>query len=209
MAGVDHTAAMRRWLPLPLITLALTGCSDSPDEPGWEATVYYTAVESFHDGAPVEVRGCPVLECEGGDDLLGVYPEDFVQAVEDEGTGRITSGEQAGQYLNWSYDVGYWLDTEPRNSHGDPLRPYVSAAADPEVLAEGTRLRITDCGDAADVEPEVCEALQDAEWTIEDEFTPGLGGERHIDLYLGEEDQADFTESAWYTTLTNARIDLQ
>ncbi|MFB9659758.1 hypothetical protein ACFQS3_08320 [Glycomyces mayteni] len=200
-----RTAA--RWLPLLLPALALTACTAEEPEAGWEATVYYTAVESFHDGAPVEVTGCPVLECEDGDDLLGAYPEDFVQAVEDEGTGRITSGDRAGEYLNWSYDTGYWLDTEPRNSHGDPLRPFVSAAADPEVLPEGTTLRITDCGDAEDVEAAVCEAIQDAEWTIEDEFTPGLGGDRHIDLYLGEETGPDFTESPWYTTLTNARIE--
>nr|BFF24629.1 hypothetical protein GCM10025732_25940 [Glycomyces mayteni] len=36
---------------------------------------------------------------------------------------------------------------------------------------------------------------------------PGLGGDRHIDLYLGEETGPDFTESPWYTTLTNARIE--
>ncbi|MEU5870423.1 hypothetical protein AB0A73_02565 [Glycomyces sp. NPDC047369] len=187
--------------------VALSGCTAEESEPEWEATVYYTAVESFHDGAPVEVTGCPTIECDGGDDPLGTYPEDFVQAVEDEGTGRITSGDHAGEYLNWSYDTGYWLDTEPRNSHGDPLRPFESAAADPDVLTEGTSFRITDCGDAADVPPEVCDGLQSATWTIEDEFTPGLGGAHHIDLYLGEETTPDFTESTWYTTLTNARID--
>ncbi|WP_197717036.1 RlpA-like double-psi beta-barrel domain-containing protein [Glycomyces terrestris] len=198
---------MRPLIPTALFALALTGCTATEPEPGWEVTVYYTAVESFHDGAPVAVTGCPTIECEGGDDPLGSYPEDFVQAVEDEGTGRITSGEHAGDYLNWSYDTGYWLDTEPRNSHGDPLRPFVSAAADPDVLPEGTRLRIADCGDAEDVTAEVCEELQAADWIIEDEFTPGLGGEHHIDVYLGEEDQADFTETDWYTTLVNARIE--
>lgn len=198
---------MRRLAPLVLAALALTGCTAEESEPGWEVTIYYTAVESFHDGLLVKVTGCPTIECDGGDDPLGIYPEDFVQAVENEGTGRITSGEHAGEYLNWSYDTGYWLDTEPRNSHGDPLRPFVSAAADPDVLAEGTSLRITDCGDAEDVTAEVCDRLQTAEWTIEDEFTPGLGGDHHIDLYLGEETGPDFTDSPWYTTLTNARIE--
>lgn len=200
---------MRPSIAIALTVLALSGCTAEESEPGWEATVYYTAVESFHDGAPVEVTGCPTIECDGGDDPLGTYPEDFVQAVEDEGTGRITSGDHAGEYLNWSYDVGYWLDTAPRNSHGDPLRPFASAAADPDVLAEGTQVRIADCGDAEDVDPEVCERLRSADWTVEDEFTPGLGGDHHIDLYLGEETGPDFTESAWYTTLTNARLETQ
>ncbi len=38
------------------------------------------------------LTGCPELDCEHGDDPLGRYPRDFVGAVRDEGTGRITSG---------------------------------------------------------------------------------------------------------------------
>ena len=38
---------------------------------GWEVTVYYTAVESFHDDETVEVRGCLTIDCTNGDDLLG------------------------------------------------------------------------------------------------------------------------------------------
>lgn len=201
---------MRQGILIAALALAVAGCGEAHTEgaePGWTVTVYYTAVESFHHGETVEVFGCPVLDCEGGEDPLGSYPQDFVQAVADEGTGRITSGEYVGRYLNWSYDVGYWLDTEPRNSFGDPLRPFISAAADPEVLGAGTLLRITECGDAPDVEAAVCEKLRESRWVIEDEFTPGLGGRRHIDVYLGEEDRVDFTQGAWYTTLENAVLE--
>lgn len=188
----------------------LGGCGDKAEpkstaESGWEITVYYTAVESFHDGETVEVTGCPELDCENGDDPLGEYPRDFVKAVKDEGTGRITSGDHEGEYLNWSHGVGYWLDEEARNSHGDALRPYVSAATDAAVLPKGTRVEIVACGDA-DVPDKVCDKLMKPTWTIDDEFTPGLGGEKHLDVYLGEEDREGFTESQWYTTLENAEL---
>ncbi|HEX6869887.1 MAG TPA: hypothetical protein VF163_02210, partial [Micromonosporaceae bacterium] len=90
----------------------------------WQVTVYYTAVESYHTDAAVDVTGCLVLECANGNQSLGRYPQSFVQAVKDEGTGRITSGPQAGRYLNWSYDTGYWLDDAPRDSAGRELIPF-------------------------------------------------------------------------------------
>jgi len=122
-----------RWA-LVLVVLALAGCSPSgggsapspSTDEGWQVTVYYTAVESFHSGPSVPVRGCPVIDCENGNDLLGNFPQSFAKAVKDEGTGRTASG----RYLNWSYDKGYWLDSEPRDSFGKPLKPFVSAAAD-------------------------------------------------------------------------------
>lgn len=192
------------------VLVLLGGCGGDADpeqdaESGWEVTVYYTAVESFHDDEPVEVTGCPELDCENGDDPLGSYPGDFVKAVKDEGTGRITSGEHDGEYLNWSHGVGYWLDSEARNSHGDALRSFTSAATDADVLPRGSRVEIVDCGDA-DVGGEVCEKLMKPTWTIDDEFTPGLGGDKHLDVYLGEEDSDDFTDSPLYTTLENAKL---
>jgi hypothetical protein len=172
---------------------------------GWEITVYYTAVERFHHGAPTPVTGCRQLECANGHDDLGAYPADFVRAVQDEGTGRTTSG----QYLNWSYDVGYWLDSAPRDTDGDRLTPFVSAAADPDVLPDGTRFRIAACGrqeDGSAAPAAVCTAFRNAAWQITDEFTPGLGGAHHIDAYIGPETGPDFTGSAWYLTLTGARL---
>ncbi|MEV6520563.1 hypothetical protein AB0M43_01310 [Longispora sp. NPDC051575] len=175
----------------------------------WTATIYYTAVQSMHTGPAKTVKGCPVLDCSRGDTDLGSYPSDFIQAVKDEGTGRITGGKHAGKYLNWSHDVGYWLDTAPRDSHGGTLVPFVSAAADPNVLARGVRLVLTACGSDESGDPvddKVCARLRQAEWTITDEFTPGLGGSRHIDLYVGEETGPGFTKGPWFITLTKARV---
>jgi hypothetical protein len=183
------------------------GSPAAPVSRGWEITVYYTAVEKFHDGEPEAVTGCRGLDCAHGDDNLGEYPADFVAAVKDEGTGRTADG----RYLNWSHDVGYWLDTAARDTAGDALRPFVSAAADPDVLPRGARFRIVACGHADDgSEPPaaVCAALRRARWTVTDEFTPGLGGHRHLDLYLGEETGPDFTDSPWYLSLTGASLRL-
>ncbi len=43
---------------------------------------------------------------------------------------------------------------------------------------------------------------------ITDEFTTGLGGSRHVDVYIGEETGPGFTDSAWYTTLENAELQI-
>jgi hypothetical protein len=182
-----------------LLLVALSACSSRS---GWTVTVYYTAVASFHGGATERVTGCPRLDCDGGSDDLGTYPATFVQAVRDEGTGRVGDG----RYLNWSVDVGFWLDTAPRDSAGGVLEPWRSAAADADVLAAGTRFTITSCGSGA--APQVCDRLSATEWTVRDEFSPGLGGDRHVDVYIGEETGPDFTESDWYTTLTDATLDL-
>lgn len=182
--------------------LALSSCSGSSSGDGWEVTVYYTAVASFHGGATERVLGCLRLECSKGSDDLGEYPKSFVTAVHDEGTGRIGDG----RYLNWSVDVGYWLDTAPRDSGGGVLEPWRTAAADPDVLKAGKRFTITGCGDAEDVPAAVCDRMRAAQWTVRDEFTPGLGGEKHVDVYIGEETGPGFTESQWYTTLENATL---
>ncbi|MFI7601677.1 hypothetical protein [Actinoplanes sp. NPDC049681] len=172
---------------------------------GWEVTVYYTAVEAYHSGEAETVTGCPRIDCAHGDQDLGAYKSDFVAAVREEGAGR-TAG---GAYLNWSHDVGFWLDTRPRDTGGRALRPFVSAAADPGVLARGTQFRIADCGHADDGSrpaAKVCAALRAARWTVTDEFTPGLGGSKHIDAYIGEETGPDFTSSPWYLTLQGATL---
>ncbi|MBB2947534.1 putative small lipoprotein YifL [Actinoplanes lutulentus] len=210
LAGCGETAGEGRSVEAsetPSMTSTTTTSKKTTIETSedWEITVYYTAVERFHDGDPTAVTGCTVLDCVNGTDDLGTYPADFVQAVEDEGTGQTTSG----QYLNWSYDIGYWLDSTPRTSDGGALTPFVSSAADPSVLPQGTAFTITGCGaqdDGSAPDADVCATLQDAAWRISDEFTPGLGGAKHIDAYIGPETGPDFTDSAWYITLTGATI---
>jgi hypothetical protein len=167
---------------------------------GWTATVYYTAVLEYHSGPAEPVTGCPQLNCTRGHSDLGSYPRDFVEAVKNEGAGKIA----AGKYLNWSSDTGYWLDTAARDTDGRALRPFVSAAADGDVLRAGSTFTILHCG--RDVAAAVCRRLMAARWTITDEFTPGLGGPRHVDLYIGDETGPDFTDSDWYTTLEGATL---
>ncbi|MET9224982.1 hypothetical protein [Lentzea sp. NPDC003310] len=199
-----------RWAwAVPLVVLAGCSSTGSPPPPpvdeGWQVTVYYTAVESFHSGPSAPVRGCPVIDCDDGDDLLGTFPVSFARAVKDEGTGRTADG----RYLNWSHDKGYWLDTEPRDSFGKPLKPFVSAAADG--VRTGSRVKLVSCGqtpEGGNVDFAVCQKLAASSWEITDEFTPGLGGERHVDLYLGEETGPGFTESAWYTTFAKAVLEI-
>lgn len=175
---------------------------------GYEVTVYYTAVESFHTDAPVTVTGCLVRECARGRSMLGSYPASFVTAVRNEGTGRITSGAQAGRYLNWSWDVGYWLDDVAVDSFGGRLVPFSSAAGDG--MARGLRFRLQAPlvdDEGVTLDPSAAARLLAATWTISDEFTPGLGGSRHVDLYIGEEDRASFeTTSPLYTTFHDSSL---
>jgi hypothetical protein len=194
-------AAVAACLAAATAAAGVAGCRGGPPTTGWTATVYYTAVEEYHSGPAVAVTGCPVLDCPDATAPLGSYPADFVTAVRDEGTGRT----RAGRYLNWSHDLGFWLDDAPRDAAGGALVPFESAAADPGVLAAGTRFRVADCG-RAEVDRAVCDRLRAARWTVRDEFTPGLGGDRHVDLYLGEETGPGFTDGPWYTTLEGARL---
>jgi hypothetical protein len=167
--------------------------------------VYYTAVEGFHGGKPTTVTGCSQLECTRGKDNLGTFPASFVTAVKAEGTGRTTRG----RYLNWSHDTGFWLDDAPRDAAGRPLRPFESAAADPSVLPRNTQLTIVTCGhdEGGDQIPTTtCDRLRRAAWIVTDEFTPGLGGDKHVDVYIGEETTTNFTEGPWYVTLLDATL---
>lgn len=171
----------------------------------WHVTVYYTAVEKYHHEASVSVTGCLQQDCSDNQQSLGSYPQGFVDAVKQEGTGRITSGQHAGKFLNWSYDTGYWLDTIPADTNGDRLQPFKSAAADKSILEQGTKFKFKNCGQG-EITGDFCSTLKTAIFEIRDEFTPGLGGKNHIDIYIGEEDQADFENSAKYIDLTNVTL---
>ena len=58
------------------------------------------------------------------------------------------------------------------------------------------------------MDPDVRRKLASSAWEITDEFTPGLGGDRHIDLYPGEETGPQFTESPWCTTFVKAVLEV-
>ncbi|WP_250280639.1 MULTISPECIES: hypothetical protein [unclassified Frankia] len=200
-----------------VLVAGVAACGPEPGRPvgerspgRWEITVYYTAVESYHAGSPLAVRGCPRRDCAFGDDLLGTFPEDFAQAVRDEGTGRITSGPRRGSFLNWSHDTGFWLDDIPADSAGRALVPFRTAAADAGTLPPGTAFLVEDCGreeDGSGIDPDACAALRRGRWEVRDEFTPGLGGPGHVDLYIGEEDRPDFSgTSPRYLTGVGARL---
>jgi len=73
------------------------------------------------------------------------------------------------------------------------------------VLPAGSRFAIVDCGRAA-IHPTVCASLRHARWLVTDQFTPGFGGPRHVDVYIGEETAPDFTASPWYCTLAGATL---
>ncbi|WP_337822194.1 hypothetical protein [Amycolatopsis sp. A1MSW2902] len=176
---------------------------------GWLVTVYYTPVEEFCGGDLATVTGNVSLTEDGGGAHLGDYPSQFVERVMQEGTGRITSGDQAGRYLNWSHNIGYWLDEAPRDAHGRPLRPFCSAAADPDVLRKGTRFRISSPGRRDNGEPpppRVAELLASTTWEIRDEFTPGYGSDKHLDLYIGEQTHSAFESSDMYVTIEGVQI---
>jgi hypothetical protein len=151
-----------------------------------------------------------IRACAFGNKLIGTYPASFIKATKTEGTGRITSGANAGKYLNWSVDVGYWLDTIPSDGYGNALVPFKTAAADAIALPKGTQFRlvaplIQEDGSALDAT--AANRLLAGQWLINDQFTPGLGGALHLDLYIGEEDRTNFTNmSPLYTTLMNTKI---
>lgn len=195
--------------PSPASTPVPATATGSVSAEAYTITVYYTAVESFHTDAAQNVSGCLIRDCSFGNSLSGSYPASFVKATKTEGTGRITSGANAGKYLNWSVDVGYWLDTIPSDGYGGALEPFRTAAADAIALPKGTQFRLVgplvqEDGSALDAGS--AGRFLAATWLINDQFTPGLGGALHLDVYIGEEDRVNFTNSAMYTTLSNVKI---
>lgn len=181
---------------------------DATLENDWRITVYYTAVESFHAGPTEQVVGCPDITCgvDGAD--LGTYSTDFVDTVAEEGTGRLTSGPNAGRYLNWSSTTGYWLDDAPRDAQGGALVPFVSAAASASI-AFGTRFAVVDCGvddqNSAATPAAACDPLRAGAWSVNDRFETASGA-KHVDLYIGEEDQVGFTRSSKIISTVKATL---
>lgn len=199
---------MRSVLGVLAVSMLAVACDSSAldnEWSDWTVGVYYTAVESYYDGPGEIVLGCTDFACTKPNVEIGMLPRDFVAAVRDEGTGRITSGPHAGEYLNWSYDIGFRLDDQPRDANGQVLQPFRSAAA--TGLDPGTRLRLTDCGLVDPADQAVCARLEAAEWTVGDEFTPGLGGPRHLDLYIGEESDDEMFGDREFLILLGAMLE--
>ena len=196
--------------PAPTPTPTPTPTPGSVSSEAYTITVYYTAVESFHTTAAQSVKGCLIRDCAFGNNVIGNYPASFIKATKTEGTGRITTGANAGKYLNWSVDVGYWLDTIPSDGYGGALVPFRTAAADDIALAKGTQFRLVaplKQEDGSALDNASANRLLSATWLINDQFTPGLGGALHLDVYIGEEDRVNFTNtSPLYTTLINTKI---
>lgn len=157
----------------------------------------------------MDVRGHASLTSEA-EVALGSYPSGFVDAVRDEGCGRISTGPHAGEYLNWSWDTGFRLDESTRDAAGDPLVPFETAALDG--VERGTGLTVLACGrtdDGSRADESACAELRAARWVVRDEFTPGLGGERHVDLYIGEGDGPGFTDSPLWVACSGAEVVLE
>ena len=192
---------------------AATASPPPPTAGGWSLTVTYTAVESFHSGAPEAVTGCDLNadECNNGTTPLGTYPSDFVDAVKAEGYGRITSGRNAGHYLAWDPQGGFSLETSASDASGAVLKPFVSAAADDSVPI-GTHFTVQSCGTDATThqppEPAGCARLTGASWVVGDNTTQPWGSHQVL-LYVGEETQPNFTTTVVYVVNTvNARTTL-
>lgn len=176
----------------------------------WELSVFYTVVEEYYSGRATTVTGCRALECSSGSKLLGTFPGDFVTAVMEEGTGRITTPSSDGRnYLNWSSSTGFWLDFLPRDARGFVLRPFQSVAAPPD-MGFGTTIAITNCG--ADlltgeaIDAGVCEHLRSAQWVVRDRFEIAPTGHR-LDLYIGEQTGPTFAaRSAFVVHTTSASL---
>jgi hypothetical protein len=203
-----------------LATLLLwTGCEDDGSktaEPGNELpgryyiTVYYTPVEVYHGGPLQPVWGFTTISGESGRVLLGSYPEGFVAAVQMQGSGRITSGAYAGRYLNGSFGGGFWLSDFAPDAYGAPLKAFRTAACDNSVLAPGTRFKLKgpllESG-GVPISPAASKKLLASTWEVQDQFEAGYGGDFHIDLYIGEENNGGFTtDNPFYVALENVII---
>lgn len=178
------------------------GGTDAGSSGGWHLTTYFSALDSFYGGATAALTGCLNVDCSAGTDptsALGTYSVDFTVAVQTEGTGKITTGPQAGQYLNWSASQpgsGYWLDTAPRDAQGNALVPYVSAASHPS-YAFGANFAVLDCGvdmtAGTPMDPAACADFMAATWQIRDRFEANTEV-RHLDLYIGLQTALDMND---------------
>jgi hypothetical protein len=198
--GSASSSATTGGQQVPQGSQSTTTTASSAQQPTgtWKLVTYYTVVESFHSGPPQAVVGCSpgADECNRGTTPLGSFPGDFVSAVREEGTGRITNGPYAGKVLTWDAESGYSIDDAPNDASGSPLKPFVSAATD-ESVPMGTAFRVQDCGvgtGGGRVDAAVCSRLTAASWVVADR-TGKPAGSRELHLYIGVESRPGFATS--------------
>jgi hypothetical protein len=210
-AGATPSATTLGITPPPA-TAAPTLAPAPPTAAGWTLTAVYTAVESFHTGNPQPVTGCPpgADECTNGTADLGKHPGDFLEAVRSQGAGRLTSGKYAGQYLTWDADSGYAVDAAVLDASEAPIRPFVTAGADPSI-ALGTAFQVLDCGvdrvSGHTVDSGMCARIRAASWVVRAPARQAAGS-RALELYIGEEDGPGFAAGPLPVRTVRARTTL-
>jgi hypothetical protein len=192
-----------------------------PEASGVTVTVYYSPSEGDYSGTPKTIKGWinrlqNTVDVYGSKVNLGTFPTDFLETVKEEGNGRLSSPRSGYGWLNYSHEgmpypgYGFWLDSAPRGSWGQPLVTMQTAAASNALrnlgFRKGVKFRIVNCGTGATVE--ACRFYQEpAAWVVADEFTSGLvsASNKQVDLYAGPRDRA-FLGSEYWTTMRRATI---
>lgn len=166
-------------MPKPTIkaTPKITGNISS----GWRLTVYYTPVEKYHGGEEEHVAG------------IGSFSKLFLDLVRLEGVGKISKGPHENKYIHHTDQLGFWLTQQPLDAQGKVLVAFRTMAA-PIDIKFGTKVKIYSC---EDIVKQICNQISNYTWTVSDRFGD-TSKKKHLDLYIGEEDQENFLQSSPY-----------
>lgn len=184
-----------------------------------EVTVYYSPVESYYARDNLTyIKAWPDYSVTGAKVTEGPYPAAFVRHTKNEGTGKITSGQHRGKFLNYSFEglgpnedqAGFWIDTCPRDAYGGCLKAGVTAAVSTNLaknfgMKRGVPVQLADCGSEAG-NAEGCAYYKGGSWVVNDQFTTGIASDRQLDLYYGLQDRPGFKKSVYWLTMQEARI---
>lgn len=211
-AGAAKPASGGSQAPAAPATHAASGAL-TPQPGTWEIEVYYTPVESFHHGALQTINGCGPKapdSCSQGKTPLGSYPADFLQAVQDNDDGLITSGPYTNDYLSWDDDDGWSIDTTDLQDNDQPMQPWVTAGA-PDGIAAGTHFKVLSCGvnntTGKPIAGNICQQFMAANWVVGDS-TGDPAGTRDVELYIGRETGPNFESTPLVIDDIDARTTL-